>query len=97
MKKFNYEHVVKAIRPLSDFDKEANQSLIDSGLLQGLKFKQIAGLGQTLLLNSGCELFFESLLNNKKMEADAHILSYCWCADVISCSSLARGIPLLTG
>lgn len=86
--------MVKSVQPLSDFDEEANCKVLDSGLLHGLKLKQIKRLGETLALNSGCLHFFRSLLNDKRIELEVHMLSRCWCADMIT-SAFAQGMPLL--
>jgi len=53
-------------------------------MLKGLNLGDIKKAGERLMLNDGCKEFFQKLVKKKEMlTVDLHILSYCWCADLI--------------
>ncbi|XP_019193160.1 PREDICTED: probable aminopyrimidine aminohydrolase, mitochondrial [Ipomoea nil] len=74
--KLNYEGLRKALEQVSDFEKEANLRVIESGVLKGLKLEDIREAGELLELQDGCMNFFQTI---KKKNADVHVISYCWC------------------
>ncbi|WOL19277.1 putative aminopyrimidine aminohydrolase, mitochondrial [Canna indica] len=83
-KTFDYESLCKSLEQLSDFEKRANSRVIESGLLKGLNLEDIKRAGERLILHDGCKEFFQKAINIKEnFNADFHILSYCWCADLI--------------
>ncbi|XP_042474269.1 bifunctional TH2 protein, mitochondrial-like isoform X2 [Zingiber officinale] len=88
---FDYESLCKSIEKLSDFEKQANSRIIQSGLLKGLNLEDIKRNGERLILQDGCKDFFQKVITIKEnFDADFHILSFCWCADLIR-SSIASG------
>lgn len=68
--------------------------MIESGVLKGLNLEDIKRAGQRLILQDGCTNFFQSIIRNENLNADIHVLSYCWCGDLIR-SSFSSGISLL--
>ncbi|XP_043720260.1 bifunctional TH2 protein, mitochondrial-like isoform X2 [Telopea speciosissima] len=80
---FNYEELSKALETLSDFEKRANARVIESGVLKGLNLEDIKKAGERLILQDGCTGFFQTIVQNEELKADIHILSYCWCDDLI--------------
>lgn len=80
---FNYEALHKALEQLSDFEKKANSRVIESGVLKGLNLEDIKRAGELLILQSGCIDFFQKIIKNENLNANIHVLSYCWCADLI--------------
>lgn len=81
---FDYESLFKSLEKLSDFERRANSRVIDSELLMGMKLEDIKKAGERLNLQDGCKDFFQKIAQRKdELNADLHILSYCWCADLI--------------
>ncbi|XP_043703806.1 bifunctional TH2 protein, mitochondrial-like [Telopea speciosissima] len=80
---FNYEGLSKALEKVSDFEKRANAKVIESRLLKGLNLEDIKKAGERLILQDGCTGFFQTIVKNEGLKADVHIISYCWCDDLI--------------
>ncbi|XP_059437500.1 bifunctional TH2 protein, mitochondrial isoform X2 [Corylus avellana] len=78
-----YEALCKALEQLSDFEKRANDRVIESGVLKGLNFEDIKRAGERLILQDGCTAFFQKIVKNVNLTANVHLLSYCWCGDLI--------------
>ncbi|CAL5406911.1 unnamed protein product [Camellia sinensis] len=97
VEKFDYEGLHKALEQLSDFEKRANSRVIESGVLKGLNLEDIKRAGERLILQDGCTGFFQSIINNENLNANVHVLSYCWCGDLIrsAFSSDPRGLDVL--
>lgn len=93
MEEFDYEGLCKALEELSDFEKMANSRVIESGVLKGLNLDDIKRAGEHLILQDGCASFFQSIVKNASLIADVHILSYCWCGDLIR-SAFSSGMHL---
>ncbi|XP_016477860.1 bifunctional TH2 protein, mitochondrial [Nicotiana tabacum] len=93
--KFDYERLHKTLEELSDFEKRANTRVIESGVLKGLNLEDIKRAGQRLILQDGCTNFFQSIIRNENLNADIHVLSYCWCGDLIRSSFSSGGIDAL--
>ncbi|KAK4480299.1 hypothetical protein RD792_013368 [Penstemon davidsonii] len=89
---FNYKGLLKALEHLSDFEKKANLRVIDSGVLKGLNIEDIKRAGERLILQDGCSNFFQSAVRNDKLNTCIHVLSYCWCGDLIRSSFSSGGI-----
>ncbi|XP_019193164.1 PREDICTED: probable aminopyrimidine aminohydrolase, mitochondrial [Ipomoea nil] len=87
--KLNYEGLRKALEQVSEFEKEANLRVIESGVLKGLKLEDIREAGEVLKLQDGCMNFFRTI---KKKNADVYVLSYCWCGYLIRSVFLTGGI-----
>lgn len=81
---FDYESLYKSLEQFSNFEKQANSRVIESGLLKGMNLEDIKRTGECLTLQDGCKEFFQNVVKIKqKLNAEFHILSYCWCADLI--------------
>lgn len=89
--KFNYEGLYKALEHLSEFEKKANIRVIDSGVLKGLHVEDIKRAGERLILQNGCKSFFQSAVKSNNVNTNIHVLSYCWCADLIRSAFSSRG------
>ncbi|KAK6937717.1 hypothetical protein RJ641_031225 [Dillenia turbinata] len=81
--KFIHEALQKALEQLLDFEKTANSRVIKSGVLKGINMEEIKRAGRRLIFQDGCKEFFRKIENDEKLKTDAHILSYCWCGDLI--------------
>ncbi|KAJ8540256.1 hypothetical protein K7X08_030175 [Anisodus acutangulus] len=77
---FDYGRLHKALEKLSDFEKRANVRVIESG---------------RMILQDGCNNFFQSILKNEQLNADVHVLSYCWCGDLIRSAFSSGGLDVL--
>ncbi|KAL3520600.1 hypothetical protein ACH5RR_018749 [Cinchona calisaya] len=93
--KFDYERLRKALEQLSDFEKRANLRVIESGVLKGLNLEDIRRAGERLILQDGCINFFKSITGNENLNVNVHVLSYCWCADLIRSAFSAGGLTVL--
>ncbi|XP_017698250.2 bifunctional TH2 protein, mitochondrial-like isoform X2 [Phoenix dactylifera] len=83
-KTFDYEGLCKSLGLLSDFEKQANSRVIESGVLKGTSLDDIKRAGEHLILQDGCTDFFQNVVKKKeKLNMDLHVLSYCWCADLL--------------
>ncbi|KAL0913621.1 hypothetical protein M5K25_017099 [Dendrobium thyrsiflorum] len=83
-KTFSSEDLYQRLEQLSDFEKRANSRVIQSGVLKGMNVNDIKRAGEHLNLQDGCSVFFQKIVGLKeRLHADFHILSYCWCADLI--------------
>ncbi|XP_073150200.1 bifunctional TH2 protein, mitochondrial-like isoform X2 [Henckelia pumila] len=79
----DYEGLFKALKKISDFEKRANASLIHSNVLKGLNLSDIKRAGERLEFQDGCKKFFHNVVENKNCATKVHVLSYCWCSDLI--------------
>lgn len=76
---------------LSKFEKLSNLRVIESGLFKGLMLDDIKQAGRCLPFQDGCIDFFEKIVKEKKLNTDLHLLSFCWCGDLIR-SAFTKGI-----
>ncbi|KAL5712080.1 beta ketoadipyl CoA thiolase [Ranunculus cassubicifolius] len=90
-KEFDHEGLCKALEQLSDFEKRANARVVESGLLRGMNQEDIKRAGEHLILQDGCIDFFKKITKDEELNKDVHILSYCWCADLIR-SAFSSGL-----
>ena len=75
---------MKALELLSDFEKRANLRVCESGVLKGLNIDDIKLAGERIILHDGCKKFFQNIsLKKNDLNAEIHVLSYCWCGDLI--------------
>lgn len=95
VEEFDYEGLCKALGQLSDFEKRANSRVIESGVLKGLNLDDIKRAGERLILQDGCASFFQNIVKNESLIADVHILSYCWCGDLIRSAFSSGGLHVL--
>ncbi|KAJ0719351.1 putative aminopyrimidine aminohydrolase [Helianthus annuus] len=90
--KFDYEGLRKALEQLSDFEKRANTRVTESKILRGLNLDDIKHAGQHLVLQDGCMDFFQSVMKDQNLNASIHVVSYCWCGDLIRSTFESGGI-----
>lgn len=88
---FDYEGLRKALEQVANFEREANTRVINSGVLKGLNLDDIRRAGQRLILQEGCREFFQKIVKNDTLKTEVHVLSYCWCGDLIR-SAFSSGI-----
>ncbi|KAJ0963666.1 hypothetical protein J5N97_028788 [Dioscorea zingiberensis] len=80
----DFDGLYKILEQLSDFEKRANSRYVESGVLRGMNLDDIKRAGERLILQDGCQEFFRKVVSNKeKLKSDLHVISYCWCADLI--------------
>ncbi|XP_060212439.1 bifunctional TH2 protein, mitochondrial-like isoform X3 [Lycium barbarum] len=92
---FDYERLHKVLEQLSDFEKRANTRVSKSGVLKGLKLEDIKRAGELMLLQDGYKSFLQSIIQNEQLNADIHVLSYCWCGDLIRSAFSSGGLDVL--
>ncbi|XP_011036359.1 PREDICTED: uncharacterized protein LOC105133898 isoform X2 [Populus euphratica] len=92
---FNYEALCKALEQLSDFERRANSRVIDSGVLKGLNLEDVKRAGERLILQDGCTGFFRKIVKNENLNTNVHVLSYCWCGDLIRSAFSSGGLDAL--
>ncbi|KAK9293229.1 hypothetical protein L1049_021219 [Liquidambar formosana] len=95
VEEFDYKGLRKALEQLSDFEKRANSRVIESGVLKGLNVEDIKRAGERLILQEGCTSFFQNIVKNENLNADVHVLSYCWCGDLIRSAFSSGGLHVL--
>ncbi|KAL3727622.1 hypothetical protein ACJRO7_032375 [Eucalyptus globulus] len=92
---FDYEALAKALQRLSNFEKRANSRVIESGVLKGLNLEDIKKAGERMILQDGCASFFKKLIKNEMVDVNVHVLSYCWCGDLIRSAFSSGDLQLL--
>ncbi|KAL9142989.1 hypothetical protein ABFS82_14G207800 [Erythranthe guttata] len=80
----NYDGLCKALEQISDIEKRATSRVVQSNVLKGLNVADIRRAGERLVLQDGCKRFFENVVECKDSAMEIHVLSYCWCSDLIS-------------
>ncbi|KAK8945207.1 hypothetical protein KSP39_PZI008223 [Platanthera zijinensis] len=89
---FVLDDIYERLQQLSDFEKKANSRVIQSGVLKGMNVDDIKRAGELLKLHDGCSDFFQKIVGLKeRLHTDIHILSYCWCADLIRSAFSSAG------
>lgn len=83
LEEFDYERLCSALEQLAEFERKANERVVQSGVLKGLNVEDIKRAGQSLILQDGCRSFFQKIVKNENLKTDVHVLSYCWCNDLI--------------
>lgn len=89
---FDYEGLKKALEQLVEFERRANMRVIESEVLKGLNLEDIKRAGERLILHDGCMGFFQSITKNENLNVNVHVLSYCWCADLIRSAFSSGGL-----
>ncbi|KAL1559630.1 bifunctional TH2 protein, mitochondrial-like isoform X1 [Salvia divinorum] len=79
----DYEGLCKALEQISEVEKRATSRVVHSNVLKGLNLADIKRAGEHLAFQDGCKRFFQDLVECKKRAMDVHVLSYCWCGDLI--------------
>lgn len=83
-KSLDYDQLYKGLEVLAEFEKLANSRVVDSGVLRGMNLEDIRKAGERLILQDGCKNFFQKIGKAREnFSLDIHILSYCWCAELI--------------
>ncbi|CAO2164815.1 unnamed protein product [Urochloa humidicola] len=83
-KSLDYDQLYKGLEVLAEFEKLANSRVVDSGVLRGMSLEDIRKAGERLILQDGCKNFFQKIRRTREsLNLDIHILSYCWCAELI--------------
>ncbi|KAG2580819.1 hypothetical protein PVAP13_6NG366000 [Panicum virgatum] len=84
LKSLDYDQLYKGLEVLAEFEKLANSRVVDSGVLRGMNLEDIRKAGERLILQDGCKNFFQKIGKTREnLNLDIHILSYCWCAELI--------------
>ncbi|KAM1549725.1 hypothetical protein EV2_011003 [Malus domestica] len=89
---FDYENLLKALEKLSDFERKANNRVTKSEVLKGLNLEDIKRAGERLILQDGCINFFQKIAKSENINANVHVLSYCWCGDLIRSAFSSGGL-----
>ncbi|KAI9077986.1 hypothetical protein K1719_040115 [Acacia pycnantha] len=92
LENFDFQKLSIALEQLSKFEKKANDRVIKSGVLKGLNLQDIKRAGEHLSIQDGCFNFFRGIVKNEKLNANVHILSYCWCDVLIKSAFLSAGL-----
>lgn len=79
----DYDGLYKALEQISDIEKRATTRVVDSNLLKGLNQADIKRAGERLTFQDGSRKFFQDVAENETSAAEVHVLSYCWCGDLI--------------
>lgn len=88
----DYDKLYKGLEVLAEFEKLANSRVVDSGVLRGMNLEDIRKAGERLILQGGCKNFFQKIVKTKEnLNLDIHILSYCWCAELIRSAFSSAG------
>ncbi|XP_031132411.1 bifunctional TH2 protein, mitochondrial-like isoform X2 [Ipomoea triloba] len=88
----NHKGLRKALEKISDIEKEANLRVIQFGGLKGLKLEDIKLAGERSICHDVCFEFFQTVIKKESLNADVHVLSYCWCGDLIRSTLPAGGL-----
>ncbi|XP_010262460.1 PREDICTED: probable aminopyrimidine aminohydrolase, mitochondrial [Nelumbo nucifera] len=96
VEEFDYEGLCKALEQLLDFEKRANARVVESGVLKGLNVEDIKRAGERLILQDGCTRFFQKIVKNEGINGNVHILSYCWCGDLIRSAFSSGDLDVLS-
>ncbi|KNA10380.1 hypothetical protein SOVF_144880 [Spinacia oleracea] len=92
---FSYEALQKALELLADFEKKANARVIESGVLKGVNIEDIRKAGERIILQAGCTSFFQNAVHKENQDVNFHVLSYCWCGDLIRSAFSSGGLDAL--
>ncbi|KAK9735617.1 hypothetical protein RND81_04G216100 [Saponaria officinalis] len=92
---FRYEDLQKALALLSEFEKKANARVVDSGVLKGINLEDIKKAGERIILQDGCVNFFQKVILSENLDVNVHVLSYCWCGDLIRSAFSSGGLHAL--
>lgn len=87
----DYEGLFKALEQISNIEKRATSRVVQSNVLKGLNLADIRRAGERLAFQDGCKRFFKDVLERKNCATDFHVLSYCWCSDLIT-SAFSSGM-----
>ncbi|XP_051143547.1 bifunctional TH2 protein, mitochondrial-like isoform X1 [Andrographis paniculata] len=80
---YDYDGLCKTLEQISNVEKMATERVINSNVLSGLNLEDIKRAGERLTLQDGCEKFVHDVTQSESSAPEVHILSYCWCGDLI--------------
>ncbi|RXH82511.1 hypothetical protein DVH24_036852 [Malus domestica] len=89
-----HENLHKAVEKPSDFERKANNRVAKCGVFKGLNLEDIKRAGERLILHDGCIHFFQKIVKSEILNANVHVLSYCWCGDLIMSAFSSETQPL---
>lgn len=92
---FIFEVLQKALESIADFEKRANARVINSGVLKGVNLEDIRKAGERIILQDGCTSFFQNIVHKGNLDVNLHVLSYCWCGDLIRSAFSSGGLDAL--
>ncbi|KAJ4836409.1 hypothetical protein Tsubulata_020981 [Turnera subulata] len=92
---FSYEAVHEALEKFSDLERRGNSRVIESKVFKGLSLEHIKAAGERIPFQDGCTSFFEKLLKKENLYSSVHIISLCWCADLIRSAFSPGGLDAL--
>lgn len=75
--------MLKALELLAEFEKKANARVTESGVLKGINLEDVRKAGDRIILQDGCTSFFQNVMQKENLDMNVHVLSYCWCGDLI--------------
>ncbi|KAI3995766.1 hypothetical protein MKX01_007245 [Papaver californicum] len=84
-----------ALEQLSEFEKRANIRVIESGVLKGISLDDIKRAGEHMILQDGSINLLQKVLANDGLNASVHVLSYCWCSDLMRSAFSPGGLDTL--
>ncbi|KAG8390681.1 hypothetical protein BUALT_Bualt01G0108900 [Buddleja alternifolia] len=90
--KLDYIALSEAIQQISVFEKKVNLRVVEFEVLKGLNVEDIRRSGERMILQDGCIGFFHSAINNENMNTNIHVISYCWCGDLIRSAFSSGGL-----
>ena len=67
----------------NNYQNLREEQRIQSNVLKGLNLEDIKRAGERLILHDGWMGFFQNITKNENLNVHVHVLSYCWCADLI--------------
>ncbi|GMN50429.1 hypothetical protein TIFTF001_019578 [Ficus carica] len=82
-KTFSYGGLCKALEEVSEFEKKANARVVKLEILKGISLDRIKCAGESIILQNGCRTFFNKIVDDESLNIDIHIISCCWCGDLI--------------
>ncbi|MCL7044060.1 hypothetical protein MKW94_009784 [Papaver nudicaule] len=84
-----------ALEQLSEFEKRANIRVIESGVLKGISLDDIKRAGEHMILQDGSINLLQKVFANDGLNASVHVLSYCWCSDLMRAAFSPGGLDTL--
>ncbi|KAF7805220.1 bifunctional TH2 protein, mitochondrial [Senna tora] len=92
---FDHKELCVALEQLAEFEKSVNHRVVESGVLKGLNLEDIKHAGEHMIFQDGCTNFFQKCVKNENLNVIVHVLSYCWCGDLIRSAFSSVGLTEL--
>ena len=90
---FNYDGLSEFLKQVAEYEKGANAKVEKQGLLKDLLKEVIKKAGQSIKFHKGFREFFQKMVKNENPTFDVHVISYCWCGNLIR-SAFSPGINM---